>query len=77
MLSSDFHCKENDGFRVVPVHPGLIPSNYGVHEVGVIVCGVQYESRPRPIPDLKLCRETNPQPHGQHSTSVIPRPMRL
>ena len=24
MLSSVFHCKENDGFRVVPVHPGLV-----------------------------------------------------
>ena len=35
MLSSDFHCKENDGFRVVPVHPELVTSDYGVHEVEV------------------------------------------
>ena len=33
MLSSDFHCKENSGLRVVPVHPGLVTSDYGVHEV--------------------------------------------
>ena len=37
MLSSDFHCKENDRFRVLPVYPGLVTSNYGVHEVGVTV----------------------------------------
>jgi len=30
------------GFRVVPVHPGLVASYYGVEEVGVIVCGVQH-----------------------------------
>ena len=23
MLSSDFHCKENDGFQVIPIHAGL------------------------------------------------------
>ena len=23
MLSLDFHCKENDGFKIVPVHSGL------------------------------------------------------
>ena len=34
MLSSDFHCKKNDGYRVVPVHPGLVTSDYGVHESG-------------------------------------------
>ena len=28
MLSSDFHCKENDEFPVVPVHPGLA----GIHK---------------------------------------------
>ena len=33
MLSSDFYCKENDGFRVVPLHPELVASDYGVHEV--------------------------------------------
>ena len=42
MLLSDFHWKENDGFRVIPVHPGLVTSDYGIHEVGVTVCGVQY-----------------------------------
>ena len=42
MLSSDFHFKENDGLRDVPVHPGLVTSDYGVHEVGVTVSGVQH-----------------------------------
>ena len=40
MLSSDFHCKENDerfGFLVVPAHPGLVTSDYCVHEVGANV----------------------------------------
>ena len=32
-----FHCMENDGFRVVPVHSGLVTSDYGVHEVGVSI----------------------------------------
>ena len=41
MVSSDFHFKENDGFLVLPVHPGLVTSNYGVHEVGVTVRGVE------------------------------------
>ena len=35
--SSDFHCKENDWFWVAHVHPGLITSDYGVHEVGANV----------------------------------------
>ena len=42
MLSTDFHCKENGGFRVVPVHPGLVTSDCGVHEVGVAVWGVRH-----------------------------------
>ena len=37
MLSLDFYSKENNGFRVVPVHPGLVTSIFGVHEVGVTV----------------------------------------
>ena len=32
---------ERLGFRVVPVHPGLVTSDYNVHEVGVTICGVQ------------------------------------
>ena len=32
---------EQFGFRVVPVHTGLVTSD-GVHEVGVIACGVQH-----------------------------------
>ena len=42
MLLSDFHFKENDGFQVVPVHPGFATSDNGVHEVGVTVCVVQH-----------------------------------
>ena len=42
MLSSDFHRKENDGFRDVSVHPGLATNDYGVYEVGITVCGVQH-----------------------------------
>ena len=42
MFSSDFHWKENDEFHVVPVHPGLVISDYGAHEVGVTVCGLQH-----------------------------------
>ena len=33
VLSLNFHCKENDGSWVVPMHPGLVTSDYGVHEV--------------------------------------------
>ena len=33
MLSSEFHCKENDGFRIVPVHPGL-RRHAGFHKPG-------------------------------------------
>jgi hypothetical protein len=40
VLSPDFHCKENEGFRVVPIHTELVTSNYGVHEVEVTVCGI-------------------------------------
>ena len=40
MLSSNFHCKENDGLQVVSVHPGLVTSDCGINEVGVTVCGV-------------------------------------
>ena len=42
MLSWNIHCKENDGFRVIPVHPVLLTSDFGVHEVGVTYCGVQH-----------------------------------
>ena len=42
VLSSDFHCKVTDGFRVVSVHPGLVTCDYGVREVGVTVRGVQH-----------------------------------
>ena len=37
MFSSDIHCKENDGFRVVPINPGLIASDSGVREVAITV----------------------------------------
>ena len=37
VLSSDFHCQENGEFRVVPVHSGLVASEYGVHDVGVTI----------------------------------------
>ena len=33
--------KEKFGLRVIPVDPGLVTSGYGVHDVGVTVCGVQ------------------------------------
>jgi len=33
---------ERFGFWVILVHPGLITNDYGVHEVGVTVCGVQH-----------------------------------
>ena len=33
---------ERFGFHVVPVHPGLITSDYVVHEVGITVCWVQH-----------------------------------
>jgi hypothetical protein len=33
---------ERFGSRVVPVHPGLVTSDYDVHEVEVTVCGVQH-----------------------------------
>ena len=40
MLLSDYDCKENDGTIWFPGRT-RIPSDYGVHEVGVTVCGVQ------------------------------------
>ena len=55
MLSLDFDCKENDGLWVVTIHPGLITSNYGVHEVGVTVYGVQHGRSPG-------CTGTSPEP---------------
>ena len=30
------------GFQVVLLYQGLVTSDYGIHEVGVTVCGVQY-----------------------------------
>ena len=42
MLSWDFHCKENYGFHVVPVQPGLIASHYGAHEVGVTLSSMSW-----------------------------------
>ena len=33
---------ERFGFRVEPVDPRLVTSDYDVHEVGVTVCGVQH-----------------------------------
>ena len=33
---------ERFGFRVVPVHPGLITSDNDVHEVGITVRGVEH-----------------------------------
>ena len=41
-FSSAFHCKEHEGLRVVPVHPGLVTTGYRVHKVGVTVFGIQY-----------------------------------
>jgi hypothetical protein len=41
VLSSDFYCKKNVGFRVPTVHPGVVTSYYGVHEIGVTFCRVQ------------------------------------
>jgi hypothetical protein len=33
---------EQFGLWVIPLHPGLITSDYGVHEVRVTVCGVRH-----------------------------------
>jgi hypothetical protein len=33
---------ERIGYMVIPIHPRLVTSDYCVHEVGVIVCGVQH-----------------------------------
>jgi hypothetical protein len=33
---------ERFGFWVIPVHPGLVTSDYGIQEVGVTVCEVQH-----------------------------------
>jgi hypothetical protein len=38
VLSSNFRCKENNGTIGGVLHPGLVTSDYGVHEVGVTVC---------------------------------------
>ena len=35
------HCLWSPACQVVPEHPGLVTSDYGVHELGVTVCGVQ------------------------------------
>ena len=60
MLSSDFHCNENYGFWVVPVHPGLVTSDYGVHEVVVTVCGVQHFLGVRVRPGTHFPNNENP-----------------
>jgi hypothetical protein len=36
VLLLDFYCKENDRFPVVPINLGLLTSDYGVHEVGLL-----------------------------------------
>ena len=33
---------EQFDFQVLSIHPGLVTSDYGVHEVGVTVCGDQH-----------------------------------
>jgi hypothetical protein len=33
---------ELNGYTVAPLHTGLVISDYGAHEVGVTVCGVQH-----------------------------------
>ena len=65
MLSSDFHCKKNDGFRVVPIHPELVTNDYGVHEVGVTVCGVQ------PILGVRVRPGTRHFPWNENPTRAL------
>ena len=31
------NCNENYGFQVVPVHPGCVSSDNGVHELGITI----------------------------------------
>ena len=33
---------ERFGLRILAIHPGLVTNDYGVHDVGVTVCGVQH-----------------------------------
>ena len=66
MLSSDFHCKENDGFRVVPVHSELI-GHVGFHKqcpdlmkiiiAGDGVLGVRVDPEPVAFFTIKIQRE--------------------
>ena len=44
-------------FRVVPVHPGIDTSDYGVHEVGVTVCGVRHVLGVRVRPGNQIVRK--------------------
>jgi hypothetical protein len=39
---------ERFGFWVVSIHPGLFTSDYGIHEVGITLCGVQHVLGVRP-----------------------------
>ena len=49
---------ERFGFRVVAVHPGLVTSDYDVHEVGVTVCGVQHVLGVRVRPETRRDEST-------------------
>ena len=45
---------ERFGFCVVPFHPGLVTSDYGVHEIGVTVFGVQHVLDMTRIPNQSI-----------------------
>ena len=61
MLSTDFHCKENGGFRVVPVHPGLMlnSTNSDPNFMNTIITGDEsweygYDTEPVIFPTMKI-----------------------
>ena len=59
---------EECGFQILPVHPGLVTSNYGVHEVGVTVCGVQHVLW---VLDVRVRPGNRHFPYNENSTRTL------
>ena len=66
MLSSDFHCKENDGTIWFPGRTRT--SDYCVHEVGVTVYGVQHVPHVQVWPENQIVPSFSLQWKSDEST---------
>ena len=64
-------------YMFVPIHPRLITSDYGVHEVGVTVCGVQHVLGLRVQPGNQIVPSFSLQWKSNKSTKHYLTPMLL